>query len=591
MNPATIGATTFTLKVTSGGAAVNGVVTYAAAGSVASFAPNAPLAPSTNYTATITSGALDLNSDAGVTAYSWTFTTAATPLAVAPTVIVTNPVTAPENVSVPLNQIVSATFSESMNPATISSATFTLTGPGVTPVTGLVAYAAIGKQLVFQPSSTLAPSTTFTATITTGVQSLTGVAMASSYSWIFMTGTTLNATPPLLVTTVPASGASGVPLNQAVSATFSKAMNPLTLTNATFQLTQGGNPLSGTIIYDPVNFVATLTPTNPLSINTTYVATVTSGATDMAGNPLGSGGPPNPWNFQTGTTLIVPPVVLGPTISLFGAFGGNAGITNQGLHTVVNAAIGTTGASTKITGFHDDSIMIGGVPQCTYTEGAVSPGTGLVGAASTLGTGVISIYTAPGTSEPTTACPNEGTGTATQPGTTFYIAQQAANEALTAYNALQCSCNPAAGTTPSAVPGAALLSELGGLTLAPGTWTNTSTVGITNGDLTLDAGGDPNAFWVFQIGTTLTVGEAVSPRSIKLINGANAANVYWAVGSAATINYGGGGTMVGTIISTAATTLSSPAQNTTTSATTFLTGRAVALFASTTMVNTIVNLP
>jgi hypothetical protein len=132
---------------------------------------------------------------------------------------------------------------------------------------------------------------------------------------------------------------------------------------------------------------------------------------------------------------------------------------------------------------------------------------------------------------------------------------------------------------------------LGGLTLAPGTWTNASTVGITNGNLTLDAKGDPNAYWIFQIGSTLTVGEAIAPRSVTLINGANAANVYWVVGSAAIINYGGGGTMVGTIISTAATTLSSPAQNTTTSATTFLTGRALALFASTTMVNTVINLP
>jgi hypothetical protein len=132
---------------------------------------------------------------------------------------------------------------------------------------------------------------------------------------------------------------------------------------------------------------------------------------------------------------------------------------------------------------------------------------------------------------------------------------------------------------------------LGGLTLAPGTWTNATTVGITSGDLTLDAEGDPNAYWIFQIGTTLTVGEAISPRSVTLINGAKAANVYWAVGSAATINYGGGGTMVGTIISTAATTLSSPAQNTTTSATTILDGRALALNASVTMVNTIINLP
>ena len=235
--------------------------------------------------------------------------------------------------------------------------------------------------------------------------------------------------------------------------------------------------------------------------------------------------------------------------------------------------------------------MVLGLPQCTYTESTAPPATGLVGAASALGTGVISIFTAPGSSQPTTACPDEASGPATLPGTTAYIAQQAANEALVAYNTLQCSCNPAAGTTPSAAPGAALPSELGTLTLAPGTWTNASTVGITSGDLTLDAQGDPNAYWIFQIGTTLTVGQAGAPRSISLINGANAANVYWAVGSAATINYGGGGTMVGTIISTAATTLSSPAQSTTTSATTFLTGRALALNAATTMVNTIINLP
>ena len=288
-----------------------------------------------------------------------------------------------------------------------------------------------------------------------------------------------------------------------------------------------------------------------------------------------------------------PPIVLGPNIILFGAFGGGAGITNEGIYTVVNADIGTTGVSTTITGFHDDSVISStGVPQCTYTEGGVSPGTGLVGAASATspGTGVISIFTAPGTSQPTSGCPNEASGPATLAGTTAYIAQQAANEALAAYNTLQYSGNPAAGTTPSGVIGASLPGNLGGLTLAPGTWTNASTVGITGGDLTLDAGGDPNAYWIFQIGSTLTVGDT-APRSVKLINGAKAANVYWAVGSAATINYGGGGTMIGTIISTAATTLSSPAQNTTTSATTILDGRALALFASTTMVNTIINLP
>jgi hypothetical protein len=570
MTPATISSTTFTLKVT-GGASVTGVVTYVAAGSVATFTPNASLASNTAYTATITTGAQNLAGTALASNYVWTFTTAAAPVVIPPTVTSTIP--ANQATAVALNQIVSATFNKAMTPATItatSPATFTLLAQGsTTPVTGLVAYAAIGNTLTFIPTANLVQNTLYTATITTAAQDLAGDALnggiacgsstAGNCVWTFTTGTTLNAVPPQIVLTVPANNASNVATNQAVSATFSKAMNPLTLTNATFQLYTGtavsGTSLQATITYDAINFIATLTPTATLTANTYYTAVVTNGATDLAGNPLGSTPTSpytNPWTFQTGAAAVPPPVVLGPHVILFGAFGGGAGITNEGIYTVVNADIGTTGVSTTITGFHDDSVISStGVPQCTYTEGGVSPGTGLVGAfsATSPGTGVISIFTAPGTSQPTSGCPNEASGPATLAGTTAYIAQQAANEALAAYNTLQYSGNPAAGTTPSGVKGASLPGNLGGLTLAPGTWTNASTVGITGGDLTLDAGGDPNVYWVFQIGSTLTVGDT-APRSVKLINGAKAANVYWAVGSAATINYGGGGTMVGTIIST-----------------------------------------
>ncbi len=299
MDPATINSATFLLKVT-GGATINGVITYVAAGSVATFTPNANLAPSTNYTATITSGALNLNDDAGVTAYSWTFTTAAAPLITRPTVVSTIPVTSPEDTNVPLNQVVSAVFSKAMNPNTINSLTFKLTGPGTTPVLGLVAYAAIGNQLVFIPAANLLPSTTYTATINTGVQDLAGNAMASNYVWTFQTGAALDVIPPQLVATFPLNGATDVALNVAVSATFSEAMDPLTLNNATFQLTQGGVQIPATITYDPISFIATLTPTNPLTADTSYIATVTNGATDLAGNPLGNTGVPNPWTFQTG---------------------------------------------------------------------------------------------------------------------------------------------------------------------------------------------------------------------------------------------------------------------------------------------------
>jgi hypothetical protein len=130
--------------------------------------------------------------------------------------------------------------------------------------------------------------------------------------------------------------------------------------------------------------------------STTYTATVTDGVTNLAGVPLGTTGAPNPWTFTTGTAVVPPPVILGPSISLFGGFGGPAGMTNMGIETVVNGDIGTTGASTLITGFHDTSVMVGGVAECTYTETPLN--IGLVNG---------EIATAP--PPPTVGCPNEGT--------------------------------------------------------------------------------------------------------------------------------------------------------------------------------------
>ncbi len=331
MTPATISTTTFTLKATTSGTPVTGTVTYVAAGSTATFTPTASLDPTTEYTATITTGAEDLAGTGLANNYVWTFTTAALPIAVAPTVISTIP--ADLAVDQPLNQIVSATFSEPMNPVTINSNTFTLTGPGATPVSGLVAYSAISNTLTFTPTADLAASTTFTATITTGAQDLAGTALnggiacssdAGSCVWTFTTGAAKAVVSPEIVSTVPANAAIDVHLNQAVSATFTEAMNPLTITTGTFTLAgPGAVAVVGTVSYDAVNFIATFTPTLPLTASTTYIATITSGATDLAGNPLGNTGAPNPWSFTTGAAVVTPPVI-GPTIALFGGFGGAA---------------------------------------------------------------------------------------------------------------------------------------------------------------------------------------------------------------------------------------------------------------------------
>jgi len=270
-----------------------------------------------------------------------------------------------------------------------------------------------------------------------------------------------------------------------------------------------------------------------------------------------------------------PPVIPGPAgpapalgaAGAFGGFGGNAGMTNQGLLTVIVGAqgqpvsIGTTAASTLMTGFHDNVVPYAPPNGCIYTETPLN-----VGAVNG------SIMTAaPAPNPASCGAPTEGNAV------TFAAAQAAAADALIAYNDL-------AGRPGATDPGA----NLGGLTLAPGIY---KTAGggflLTGSDLTLDAGGNANAVWVFQMANTLTVGAAGAPRSVILAGGAQPKNVFWQVGSAATINSAGGGTMVGTIISSAATTFSTAGNP----CCTILNGRALALNASVTMVNTVINVP
>jgi hypothetical protein len=112
---------------------------------------------------------------------------------------------------------------------------------------------------------------------------------------------------------------------------------------------------------------------------------------------------------------------------------------------------------------------------------------------------------------------------------------------------------------------------------------------VQGGDLTLDAHGDANAVFVFQMATTLTVGGpgAAFPQSIILVNGAQAKNVFWQVGSAATINAGGGGTIEGTIISQAGASFSTAGNVSVVT----LNGRVLSLGAVVTLVNTAINVP
>jgi hypothetical protein len=552
---------TFTVAVAgAGGAAVPGTVTYVAAANTATFAPTANLLPSTPYTATINTTAQNAAGNALASNYVWSFTAGKTADATPPTVTLTNP--ASGATGVPTNQRITATFNEAMDPATITaSGTFTVkvAAVGGAAVAGTVKWA--GSTATFTPAANLAPSTQFTATITNAAQDLSGNALGAGAvpnPWSFTTGTGPNTTLPAITLTNSANADINVLLNKAVSATFSAAMDPATIAApGTFTLAvagTGGAAVAGNVTYDSLSHVATFTPAANLTASTQYTASITNAAQDTTGNALAAGTKPNPWSFTTGASLGPVGPNLGVTAT-FGSFGGNAGATNQGINTVINGDLGTTAASTLVTGFHDAG------PGCTYTE------TG-----SDVGTVNGKIYTA--APPPTVGCPSEGTAT------TSGIAIQAASDATTAFNNLSPASRPG-GIDPGA-------GQLGGHVLAPGIYKAAGgSFLITGTDLTLDAQGDANALWVFQMASTLKVGAAGAPRSVILVNGAQAKNVFWYVGSAATINGAGGGTMVGTIIASSGVTFSTSGV----AAITTLNGRALALHASVTMVNTVINVP
>jgi len=382
----------------------------------------------------------------------------------APTVSSTIPADAASGIA--LNASIIANFDTAMLPSSITAVTFTAAA-GSSAIEGAIGYS--GKAATFTPKVNLAASTLYTATITTGATDLEGNALAIRKVWSFSTGLSTDLVPPAVVSTLPADLATNVALNSVLSATFSEALLPSTITTVTFTAA-GAAPVLGTVTYSGTT--ASLLPASNLYPGTTYTATVSTGVKDLAGNTLASN---KVWSFTTGVS-----VAVGPARVNLGTAGNFAILAKSAISTIPSSVVtGNIGVSPAAASYMTGFSLI------ADASNVFSTSTQIVGNA------YASDYAVPSPTNMTTAISDMEAA---------YV--DAAGRPGPDYTELY-------------------TGDLSGKTLVPGLY-KWSTGVMINNDVTLNGG--PNDVWVFQISGDLTLANGMR---VLLAGGALPKNIFW----------------------------------------------------------------
>ncbi|MDA3900192.1 MAG: Ig-like domain-containing protein [Spirochaetes bacterium] len=183
MDPLTITGSAFTLK--QGATNIAGVVSLSDSGKNATFNPDSNLKANTVYTATVTTGVKDLAGNALADEFTLNFTSGTAEDLTAPTIASTVP--AEDAIDVAVNSNVVITFSEDMDPLTITGSTITLK-QGATNISGVVSLSLAGNIATFNPTVDLTTNTIYTTTVTTGAKDIAENALAAALTVSFTTG-------------------------------------------------------------------------------------------------------------------------------------------------------------------------------------------------------------------------------------------------------------------------------------------------------------------------------------------------------------------------------------------------------------------
>jgi hypothetical protein len=427
-------------------------------------------------------------------------------------------------------------------------------------------------------------------------------------------GGTADTTPPIVSFTNPANGAASVPINQKITATFSKAMDASTISSSTFSVqTSLGALVAGTISYDAANHIAVFVRAGSFAASTSFIATITTGARDLSGNPLALN---KVWTFTTSaaaditapTVVSTNPLNAAATVPInrnvnatfseamdsstftsatftlaAGATPVSGIVTYAGMTATFtpagNLAPNTLHTATITTGVKDLAAnSLAANFTWTFTTSAIAavgPAPVVLGTAGNYvilaKTGIDTVPASVVTGD-LGASPIAATGitgftlvldasgqfsTSSQVTGKIYAADYAAptpSNLTTAVGDMLTAFADAAGRAPDVTALGA--GNIGGLTIYPGVFQWSTDVTVPT-DVTLSGG--PNDVWIFQIAGNLSVAGA---KNVILSGGAQAKNVFWQVAGGSGLTLGAGAHFEGIVLAqTAVNTLTAASVN------------------------------
>ena len=291
-----------------------------------------------------------------------------------PSIAETTP--AQNTLNVPINTQIRAGFTASLSSADVTFTLSSASGPVQAKVT------LLNQSAILTPAAALAPNTIYTATFAEAADQINS-------TWTFTTGSSANTSTPTVVSTVPLSGATDASYTAPITVTFSKLMDPTTITSSSLVVTgPGSTPISGSVSLNFDRMTASFTPTTSLGMGQQISVQLTTTIQDFYGNPLAA---PDSFSFTTTTagsvyfapgittTFVVPAGITSITIQGTGGGGGGGGGCNgpfsggaAGNDTTVTQTYAVTPGETLQV-----ETQTGGQGGCGYGGGGGGAGAGV----------------------------------------------------------------------------------------------------------------------------------------------------------------------------------------------------------------------